>query len=71
MGKDLITIGFELPYFSELYKSYNSMQSLLDAGIIIFQPDFNYYKDYKTKTYQGKTSYSENESFGDPSLRVH
>ena len=63
MSKQLITIGFELPYYSDLYKSYKSKQSLLDADIIIFEPTLWDYGDYDTSTYQGKTCYSENESF--------
>ena len=59
--KKIITIGFDIPGYSENYNPYNSSQSLLDADIIVFEPDFSCYSYYET--FQGKPSYSEYESF--------
>lgn len=59
--KKIITIGFDIPGYAENYKPYNSSQSLLDADIVIFEPDFSDYSYYEN--YQGKPSYDENESF--------
>jgi hypothetical protein len=62
--KKIITIGFDIPGFSENYFPYSSSQSLLDADIIVFEPDFSsYHMDYSNPYYQGKPSYDENESF--------
>lgn len=62
--KKIITIGFDIPGFSENYFPYSSSQSLLDADIIVFEPDFSsYHTDYLNPYYQGKPSYDENESF--------
>lgn len=38
--KKIISVGFDIPGYSENYYSYTSSQSLLDADIIIFEPDF-------------------------------
>jgi len=60
--KKIITIGFDIPgYSEESYKSYSANQSLLDADIIVFEPDFSEYSCHES--YQGKDCYSENESF--------
>jgi len=59
--KKIITIGFDIPGYSENYKPYNSSQSLLDADIIVFEPNLSDY--YCPENYQGKPCYSEDESF--------
>jgi len=42
--KKIITISFDIPgYSEESYKPYSSSQSLLDADIIVFEPDFSSY----------------------------
>jgi len=60
MSKKFITIGFNIPGYDKCFYSYSSDQSLLDADIIIFEPNFN---DYTLDSYQGKPSYNENKSF--------
>jgi len=62
--KKIITIGFDIPGYSENYNSYASSQSLLDADIIVFEPDFSpYHTDTFNPYYRGKPCYDENESF--------
>ena len=65
MEKKIITIGFDLPGYSDLYYSYSTNQSLLDADIVLFQPDLSSYSlDYSSETYfQGKPCYDKNSSF--------
>jgi hypothetical protein len=59
--KKIISISFDIPGYSENYYPYTSSQSLLDADIIIFAPDFSGYSCYES--YQGKPCYSEDVSF--------
>lgn len=64
MPKKVITIGYQIPGYSNCYKLYSADQSLLDADIIVFEPDiFVYHKDSLIHTYQGKDSYDEDSSF--------
>ena len=59
----IITVGFEIPSYSKKYVHFNSDQSLLDADIIIFEPNFSDYSvDEKQPTYQGKRFYRLEES---------
>lgn len=61
MSKKIITIGFQIPGYTECFHHFISDQSLLDADIIVFESSL---KNYKTDPpYQGKPSYGENESF--------
>ena len=58
--KKIISIGFEMPgYSDDMYKPYTSSQSLLDADIIVFRPDFSNYHS-KKENYQGKQSFDQN-----------
>ncbi|MDD5555133.1 MAG: hypothetical protein PHO19_00455 [Candidatus Pacebacteria bacterium] len=59
--KKIISVGFDIPGYADDYKPYTSSQSLLDADIVVFEPDFSNYSYYDS--YQGKPSFSENESF--------
>ncbi len=62
MSKKIITIGFELPGYSDNYYPYASDQSLLDADVIFFEPNFE--DDYRIEeNYQGKPCYYESDSF--------
>ena len=62
MKKKIISIGFEIPGHSNCYHSYNSSQSLLDADIVVFEPElYHYYTN--SSTYQGKECLDENRSF--------
>ena len=67
MSKKLIyTVGFNIPGNDSTYLSFNSLSSLLDADIIVFQGkiDFGIYNtDYFNKTYLGKPSLDEKSSF--------
>ncbi|MDP2754462.1 MAG: hypothetical protein Q8P40_08745, partial [Nitrospirota bacterium] len=64
MPKKVITIGYQIPGFSNYYKPYSSDQSLLDADIIVFEPAISDYENYyHVSTYQGKDSYDEDSSF--------
>lgn len=56
--KKIITIGFYIPGYDDHYQPYSSYQSLLDADIILFEPDFSHYNYYDA--YQGKPCYSGN-----------
>ena len=61
MPKKIITIGYEIPGFSESCLNYRSDRSLLDADVILFDPNLSCYTIIKT--YQGKPCFSEDESF--------
>lgn len=64
MAKNIITIGFELPGHSDLCHAYSTNQSLLDADVIIFEPDFDSYSlDSYDSHYNGKCCYDKNDSF--------
>jgi len=65
-----MSIGFEIPGFSELYFSYTSEQSLLDADIILFEPSFGYHLSYDDN-YNGKTCYSSDSSFKIRDATIH
>jgi hypothetical protein len=55
MEKSLITIEYEVPGFSDCFYRYSSDQSLLDADVIIFEPE-------KFDSDSGKASYDESYS---------
>ena len=61
--RKIISIGYEIPGYSEMSYGYASSQSLLDADIIIFESDLDSYSGYETTTYNGKTCYSVDQSF--------
>lgn len=61
--KTIFTVGVELPGSVGEYVEFNSDTSLLDADIIVFQPDISDVYDYETDSYQGKRSYGERASF--------
>lgn len=64
MEKRIITIGYKLPGHSDWYLAYSTNQSLLDADIIVFQPDFSDYAlDPFYPRFEGKPSYELNASF--------
>ncbi len=60
--KKIISINFDIPGFAESYKPYISSQSLLDADVVIFEPNFDGYGG-SYDSYQGKDSFDENKSF--------
>lgn len=61
MSKNILSVGFEIPGASGEYVPYKSDRSLLDADIIIFQPDISHF--FTSESYQGLPSFSENTSF--------
>jgi hypothetical protein len=65
MDKNVITIGYEVPDFSDIFYAYSTNQSLLDADIVVFEPDFSDYSlDYSSEPqYKGKPCYDKNSSF--------
>lgn len=65
MPKKVITIGYQVPGLSDCYKPYSSEQSLLDADLVVFEPDISVYSEdeFLIGTHRGKDSYDENLSF--------
>ena len=61
MANKILSVGIEIPGGGAEYVPFKSDRSLLDADIIIFQPDFSEF--FATESYQGLPSYSENTSF--------
>jgi hypothetical protein len=57
MKRKLISIGYEIPGISNDCYEYSSDQSLLDADVVVFEPETY------DKTYGGKVSLSESGSF--------
>jgi hypothetical protein len=63
MIKNVISVGFEVPGSQVKSLQHNSQASLLDADIVIFDPDISAYIDPNHGTFQGKPSLDENTSF--------
>ena len=62
-SKTIFTVGFQLPTKDIFqYQSFHSNASLLDADIILFEPNLEYQVDYLRGTFQGKPSLSETSS---------
>lgn len=60
--KTIFTVGFELPTSSIFqYKSFHSNTSLLDADIVLFEPNMSYELDYPSQ-YNGKPNLSDKNS---------
>ena len=59
--KKIISVGFEIPGYSESYERYDSSQSLLDADIVVFEPDFSCY--FSESFYEGERRFDETISF--------
>lgn len=62
MGKKLVCVGYTIPGSPVKDLSWNSDQSLLDADVILFQPNIPY-EYYSGRTHQGKTVLTETGSF--------
>lgn len=58
--KRIFTVGFDLPGDDFEYIPFDSDQTLLDADIILFEPDLPYYSN---DSFQGKMRLSEKDSF--------
>jgi len=63
MEKKIITIGYVIPGHNDWSYAYSASQSLLDADIIVFEPDFSSYNLDSPPYYQGKPLYDKNSSF--------
>lgn len=64
MKKKIISVGFNIPGYSNRFYNYNSSQSLLDADIVVFEPDFSCYPVCRTyPEFRGKPNFDENKSF--------
>jgi len=59
--KTIFTVGLDLPSNDFQYKSFHSNISLLDADIVLFQPNLIYKTDY-SGTYNGKPSLTDTSS---------
>lgn len=60
MTKEIVSVGYEIPGFSDKEHEYDSRSSLMDADILLFcpcEPSGRY------ETYQGKYSYDDSGSF--------
>lgn len=61
--KTIFTVGFDLPSNDFEYKSFNSNVSLLDADIILFEPNLIYQTDpFTGSKYNGKPNLSDESS---------
>ena len=62
-SKTIFTVGFQLPTKDIFqYQSFHSNTSLLDADIILFEPNLDYQTNYSNPRFQGKPSLSETSS---------
>ena len=61
MKKEIISVGFQIPGYSKYFYNYNSSQSLLDADIVVFAPDFSCYD--RISDLYGKPCLDKNDSF--------
>lgn len=61
MKKTIFTIGYEIPWKSELAIDFSWKSSLMDADIVLFNPKFYGYEHYEQ--YLGKTLFSQTSSF--------
>lgn len=63
-SKTIFTVGFQLPTKDIFqYQSFHSNASLLDADIILFEPNLDYQTDYATGSqYNGKPNLSDESS---------
>ena len=56
MQKKLITIGYEIPGYSDACIALNSDQSLLDYDVVLFQPELSEFYSAYPNFHQGKHS---------------
>lgn len=62
-AKTIFTVGLQLPtkeFFQ--YQSFHSNVSLLDADIILFEPNLDYQTDYSNPRFEGKPNLSDDSS---------
>lgn len=57
---NILSIGFDIPGFSDEYNDFKSLISLHDGDLIFFCPLFFY---NSIQTYRGKTKYSDTDSY--------
>jgi hypothetical protein len=58
--RNILTVGYEIPGFSDRYLSFSSDRSLLDADVILFMPTLNDF--YSATYYQGKRRIADDHS---------
>jgi hypothetical protein len=63
VDKKIITIGFEIPGYSELHIPLRSDQSVLDYDVVVFQPDISKFLGLYVNHYLGKPSLLESSAF--------
>lgn len=64
MKTKIISISYEIPGHSDLSHNYSTNQSLLDADLVLFEPDFSSYNlDGYDSYYNGKPCYDKYDSF--------
>lgn len=61
--KNIISVDFEFPGGITDYSAFDNNISLLDADIIVFNPNISHFTLYASENYQGKPSLSESRSF--------
>jgi len=62
MKKDILSINFEIPWYSDNFRGFTSNKSLMDTDILIYKTENPWY-DYSNSTYQWLYSYAETPSF--------
>lgn len=66
MNKTIFSVNYDIPGYSNTYLDITSKCSLMDADIILFDPDFGYGDNTNINgdnKYRGKILYNESDSF--------
>lgn len=66
---NILSIGFDIPGYSEQFHDFKVQSSLHDGDLIFFCPSFYY--SYSGQTYQGKTKYTETDSYHVKKTSLH
>jgi hypothetical protein len=53
--RTFLSVGYNIPGYSNVFLAFDSDRSLLDADIIVFQPEFTVFPPYQ-ESYRGKVS---------------
>ncbi len=61
--KNILSVGFNFPGGVSDYSNFDNDISLLDADLIVFNPDISKFLEYSLDKYQGKPSLTESRSF--------
>ena len=57
--KNILSVGFNFPGGVSDYSNFDNDISLLDADLIVFNPDISKFLEYSLDKYQGKPSLTE------------